>query len=714
LWWGSGVEAVTIHEILNRFERVKKISGGWTVRCPVHEDRTPSLSISEGREGIVLKCHAGCETEDIVAAVGLQMADLFYDVSRPQKNEDPPLRKTTRSGAALRTDNFQPDAPSDRQVDAIYDYTDAEGQLLYQVVRYTNKDFLQRRPDGDGGWIWDLEGITPVLYRLPDLLAAIKQHLPVIVVEGEKDVETLRAAGAVATTSSGGAGKWRSEYAAYFEGAVVVVLRDYDEPGRKHRLDIAESLYGHALSLLCPDLPGLTEKPGSKDVTDWFAMGHTLDELMTLATKADQWKPDTIPDIERTGDDYTGRWPRLGITVKAANVHDEHREGLKCYLRVDWTHSRIPLVSQTFNLSSGDARVKLIHRLDKKKPGPDVSWDQLIEYFCHEVVERQTTLPSAEPLAAEPRKRDFYDIESLLGRAHLGMLIAAGDTGKSMLGLYLATLGALGRPGIGPFRITRRLRWLYLDWERTKEFHASRLSRIKDGLGLSPLGAIEGLEYQKLRAPLVDAVGQIRAMADKCQADIISIDSAGLASGDDPETARAALKVCGALQSIGKTALLLHHVNKGDALNGSSATRQLSAYGSVYWENEVLVAWSMELLRDPGSTRHIVLLRQKKNNDGAYHPDFGLEFDHQGGKLVVRTTDLDTHPELLDKMPLNRQLIAVLKSGPMTYPELAEATGSTESGVRSTCYRLRRARRIVSIPNSDPVKVGLAAMDVSK
>jgi len=167
------------------------------------------------------------------------------------------------------------------------------------------------------------------------------------------------------------------------------------------------------------------------------------------------------------------------------------------------------------------------------------------------------------------------------------------------------------------------------------------------------------------------------------------------------------------LQSIGKTALLLHHVNKGDALNGSSATRQLSAYGSVYWENEVLVAWSMELLRDPGSSRHTVLLHQKKNNDGAYHPDLGLEFDHSGGKLIVRTTDLDNHPELLEKMNLSRQVLSILKTGPMTYAEMAEATGATEGGIRATCYRLGRAGRIVAIPQSDPVKWGLAAMGVS-
>src|SRR5262245_61385785 len=95
-------------------------------------------------------------------------------------------------------------------INATYEYNDVDGQLLFQVVRYQPKDFKQRRPDGQGAWIWNLDGGHPVLYRLPELSTADPSK-PVLIPEGEKDVETLRALGLVGTTNPGGAGKWKSE-----------------------------------------------------------------------------------------------------------------------------------------------------------------------------------------------------------------------------------------------------------------------------------------------------------------------------------------------------------------------------------------------------------------------------------------------------------------------------------------------------------------------
>ncbi len=69
--------------VLDRLERVRRSGGGWVARCPAHEDRSPSLSVREGADGRVLVyCHAGCRTDDVVAAIGLSMRDLFADSGR--------------------------------------------------------------------------------------------------------------------------------------------------------------------------------------------------------------------------------------------------------------------------------------------------------------------------------------------------------------------------------------------------------------------------------------------------------------------------------------------------------------------------------------------------------------------------------------------------------------------------------------------------------
>ena len=72
-----------------------------------------------------------------------------------------------------------------------YDYTDETGQLLYQNCRYNPKTFKQRRPDGAGDYIWDLNGTRRVLYRLPELLRADSNKW-VFYCEGEKDTDNVR------------------------------------------------------------------------------------------------------------------------------------------------------------------------------------------------------------------------------------------------------------------------------------------------------------------------------------------------------------------------------------------------------------------------------------------------------------------------------------------------------------------------------------------
>ncbi|MDY6918453.1 MAG: AAA family ATPase [Chloroflexota bacterium] len=173
---------------------------------------------------------------------------------------------------------------------ATYDYTDPEGELLYQVVRFQPKTFRQRRPDGNGGWVWNLKGTKPVLYRLPEVLQAVADGQRVYICEGEKDVNGLWGLGLAATTNSGGAGKWRDSYSKALEGADVVIIPDNDGPGRDHATKVAASLHGIAKSI---KVLGFPDRDGChvKDVSDWLQAGGTASELDGLVAAAPQPQP---------------------------------------------------------------------------------------------------------------------------------------------------------------------------------------------------------------------------------------------------------------------------------------------------------------------------------------------------------------------------------------------------------------------------------------
>ena len=70
---------ISTDSLAERLEGVRRHGAGWTARCPIHEDRINSLVINPGKKGTVVHCHAGCRTQDILAILDIEMAQLFYD-----------------------------------------------------------------------------------------------------------------------------------------------------------------------------------------------------------------------------------------------------------------------------------------------------------------------------------------------------------------------------------------------------------------------------------------------------------------------------------------------------------------------------------------------------------------------------------------------------------------------------------------------------------
>ncbi|MFA6619219.1 MAG: hypothetical protein WCT23_09145, partial [Candidatus Neomarinimicrobiota bacterium] len=143
-----------------------------------------------------------------------------------------------------------------------YDYTDAFGNAIHQVIRLEHvskkKEFIQCAASGKES----LEGIETVLYNLPEL--SISDWA--ILVEGEKDADTLTALDMPATTNAGGAGKWQESYTATLAGKDIVIIPDNDAPGEKRAVTLAMTLLPVAKSVKIIRL----SKTQKGDVTDWI------------------------------------------------------------------------------------------------------------------------------------------------------------------------------------------------------------------------------------------------------------------------------------------------------------------------------------------------------------------------------------------------------------------------------------------------------------
>lgn len=253
-----------LQELIQRF-KISRRNGpdSYQCICPEHQDKQASLTITQKDGKLLLHCHAGCDTQTILEEVGLTFQDLG--------NYQPPkLREKLEFAFG-------------KPIEAIYDYRDETGRYLYSKVRFQGKEIRYFLLDWKNDrYLKGRQGYPTTLYNLPALLKTIKAGFPVYIVEGEKDVETLRKLGYTATTA-GGVNDWKVDYARYFTGAKVVILPDNDEPGLALKDEILRSLKHFAHSIRWT----ITSEAEKGDVSDFLLKeGHSKEELNQLVEAA--------------------------------------------------------------------------------------------------------------------------------------------------------------------------------------------------------------------------------------------------------------------------------------------------------------------------------------------------------------------------------------------------------------------------------------------
>ena len=380
--------------------------------CPWHDDQRPSLRVNAEKQAWYCDpCGTG--------------GDVFTFVERHRQTD-------FRGALAWLADRAGIATAADDGIVEAYDYHDEDGNLLFQVCRLGSasgvKRFRQRRPDGTGGWVWNVKGVRSVPYQLPKLLAA-DPAAPVYVPEGEKDVDALWRLGLVATCNPGGAGKWRSEFNAYLASRTVVVLPDNDECGKKHGLQVAQSLFGvdavkPVIDVKMVTLPNL---PPKGDVSDWIQAGGTGDALQQIVAAAPAWTPPSGP-VAPADDDAVARLNKKHAVVreggKTVVINEEYDRAL----------SR-PVITRSsfadFRHFYDNERVE-VGRTKRDEP----IYKPLGSYWLKDAARRQFEGVVFEPghnvpghfnlwrgFAAEPREGDWSRM-----RTHLYEIVCGGNT----------------------------------------------------------------------------------------------------------------------------------------------------------------------------------------------------------------------------------------------------------------------------------------------
>jgi hypothetical protein len=300
--WTDKARAVKVEDEIDR--RGIKLRGaidrcGPCPKCG-GEDRF-SINISKQ----VFNCR-GCDKGGDVIALVAHLDDCDFVAACTTLTGEPVPKPNGKDRGA---------APN-KVIAATFEYHDESGAIAYVIdrVEYRNTDgkfvlskdgnkrkktFCQRRPDPEcrGKWIFNVDGVAKIPYKLPELIEAIAMERVVYVVEGEAKVEALAGIGVVGTCNAGGAGKWEAPFSSYLRGASVVLVPDNDEAGFRHINDVGASLVGISARTRVLILPGLGPKG---DIKDWIAGGGTREQLDALTKQAPDWLPPTTEEANKT------------------------------------------------------------------------------------------------------------------------------------------------------------------------------------------------------------------------------------------------------------------------------------------------------------------------------------------------------------------------------------------------------------------------------
>jgi hypothetical protein len=334
------------------------------------------------------------------------------------------------------------------------------------------------------------------------------------------------------------------------------------------------------------------------------------------------------------------------------------------------------LTQGQLNLSSVRVRQDFVRRLASSVPG--LEWAAILEQVCagaiaalHEHVPAVwlsgATLPSVDPFVLNP----------LLYAGHPTLLYGPGDSAKSLFACYCGLLLSKGGSAHGLACSSKSV--LYLDWELQAEDVDRRVAMLTAG---NPELRPGVFAYAPMCRPLSDVVEYVTAMIADTAADVLIVDSVGLAAGAELEKAETAIRFFQALKLLKRPALLIGHTAK------SQDEDKRTPFGSVYFFNLSRTIWEVKKVQEPGMTTSTLGLYSRKNNLGPPHPALGFTFRFQEQSCFVGTANLSTEPSLERKLSLAERISGLLADHePRTPKQIAEALTIPEGSVRPTLQR---------------------------
>lgn len=315
------------NESNDRFNRNNKIC------CPIHREKTPSLSIDLKRnKWHCFGCGIGGDAIDFIREIkGFNYIEackyLNIDLNEEYKiivEEEEKVRNYI-SWCLDHMDNLK-----DWKLIKLYRFEDEENKTLYFTAKFSTPGEKEIRyfsiVDGKVKWYRNSDAVP---YKFSRLKRALQENKPIFIVEGEKDADTISHLGYVATSLKG----IKNLPINIFQNANIYSIADTGEAGEQYQEHIWYELKDKISHFRVIELPNIEKLGDNADATDWFKAGHTKEEFKAAIKDSWDWKVSKFYKYVTFDKNYNVKpllvWENLEILLKRKGITLKYSELFK-------------------------------------------------------------------------------------------------------------------------------------------------------------------------------------------------------------------------------------------------------------------------------------------------------------------------------------------------------------------------------------------------
>ena len=396
--------------------------------------------------------------------------------------------------------------------------------------------------------------------------------------------------------------------------------------------------------------------------------------------------PYTKPTITEALNSIVYEWAPFAVKIRADRVESEGKAELWFY-HCNGSGEELLHTAQV-NLMASTTMTALAKRMAAHSE--EIPWPQILTCITAttiQMVRRGDPVRDAETCIDVTPPRLLLD--PFVVEHYPNVIFGDPGTMKSNFALVLSQVAMTDwGNSIGLSPPSTPLRVLYLDWETDFETVRWQLKTLQQGMKLPDATFVS---YRRCSLPLALDVQTIADKIKETKADMIIIDSLGLACAGELSKEQSPLAFFSALRQLNTTSLILAHNSKGDA-------KQKSIYGSMFFHAQARNIWEIRKSQSEGSSEAGLCLFHVKSP-----PFLGLQ-KPRAYKLKFTTTTMHIaaakaadFQEFVENMSVGTQIILALRNGPMTGAELTKEGGIEAANIYVELDRLLKKGQIVKL-----------------